>query len=42
MAITVGRYSGGYAVGMGLAGAAQADKSKRREARRIRFIPIHK
>lgn len=38
-AMTVGRYSGGYAVGMGLAvGGAQAGKSKSRMARRIRFI----
>jgi hypothetical protein len=40
-AMTVGRYSGGYAVGMGLAvGAAQAAMSPRREAsrRRFRFI----
>ena len=40
-ATTVGKYSGGYAVGMGLAvGAAQAAKSPRRETRRakLRFI----
>jgi hypothetical protein len=40
-AMTVGTYSGGYAVGMGLAvGAAQAAKSPRREAsrRKVRFI----
>jgi hypothetical protein len=39
-AITVGRYSGGYAVGMGLAvGAAQAASSRSRAARRgIRFM----
>jgi len=37
-AITVGRYSGGYAVGIGLAaGAVQPAKSPRREASRIRF-----
>jgi hypothetical protein len=37
-AMTVGRYSGGYAVGMGLAvGAAQAAKSPRREASRSKF-----
>jgi hypothetical protein len=37
-AMTVGRYSGGYAVGMGLAvGAAQAAKSPRREASRMKL-----
>ena len=37
-AITVGRYSGGYAVGIGLAvGAAQAGKSPRSQASRIKF-----
>src|SRR5918993_3957043 len=43
IAITVGRYSGGYAVGMGLGvGAAQATKSPRIEANRgtICFITI--
>jgi hypothetical protein len=40
-AMTVGRYSGGYAVGMGLAvGAAQAVKSPRKEASRRRFLFI--
>ena len=42
-AITVGRYSGGYAVGMGLGvGAAHAAKSPRKEASRkiVRFIII--
>jgi hypothetical protein len=40
-AMTVGRYSGGYAVGMGLAvGAAQADRSPIREMsrRKLRFM----
>ena len=41
MAMTVGRYSGGYGVGMGIeVGEAQAAKSPRREAKRmmIRFM----
>jgi hypothetical protein len=37
-AMTVGRYSGGYAVGIGLAvGAAQAARSPRREASKMKF-----